>query len=294
MNHLILGSGNLGIDLGTWLRTIGHKVIKTTRNGGDESNTWNYPKDGMDRLWPIVEENKIDIIWNCIGCGSVELGEEHFTSQFMMSVGLTERLLSTFTEQNVICFDSNYSNRPISKYGLNKKFQRQLVEHHWKKNKFKCFNIMIESLYGTYYPEKCLPLKIVANAIKHEKIGCHYNHICPTPTDWLGEQLAKGLDAILKNENPNIRIKPRGSVSTSEFARTVLDMAGMIEIPVNEMGKDKWRPEVTEQEGFHPLLLSRDTATWQELLMERRSYYKDLFLNVRQVSAPYQQDQASQ
>jgi len=286
MKHIILGAGNLGIDLYLKLEELGHDVTLFCSKKIEVFNCieWSYGLYGVDML----KDYSPDVVWNCIGCGSVQEANDSMSAQFSLCVGLTQKLVVSFPGKFVITFGSNYATGTIdSLYALNKKFQDDLVSYYDKfKNReqvatVKC--IEIGNLYGRHRPEGTLPYKLLKSFLKSSIVELPENLICPTPSDWVASEIARDLMPFLCSEMVFFHLAPKDKVSILDFARNLLEDPGCeLSRIYRSKGINSYVPMVTNIERSHIVPHQFMPPTWSDLFKPYKKFYRDLFENVSQ------------
>lgn len=273
MKHIILGAGNLGQDLALELEGAGHEVKLLKRED------FSYPRHNVGYIGYYDDHFNADVIWNCIGCGSVNEGINTFSGQFSVSAGLTQKLVKFFPDKTVITFSSDYAREPKSLYGLNKKFQDQLVEFLQGQGA-SIRSIRVTGLYGSHFPEKGLPLKLLKNNYEKDYVDFPSNKVCLTPTDWLAERIVKDLDLIL-SEKKIFSIAPAQPVQVRRIAILMLEEVGEcldgLKKKYGTKGFDTSRPSAPIMD--HNLAHECED-TCLSLLVDRLPFYKSTWASM--------------
>lgn len=185
MKHFIVGMGNLGTDIYLKLKEKGE----------------------------TFELNNPDYVWCTAGAGGPGYD---FEKQIKTHVLLPYGLIQRFPNSKIILFSTMYLHNDhdgkMSHYALTKKtMETMAIKYH---------NVTIYrvgSLYGTHFPTKTFPGKIVSKLLNNESLTFPVNIVAPTPTAWLAEQLVNNL-------NPNARLLnlcPSGFVSIYDWAKLI-------------------------------------------------------------------------
>lgn len=252
--HLILGAGNLGLDLKLQAEKRGDLALVASRSSG-----WDYTKQGLD---PIrIQLAWATDIWCTIGAGSIEGAERDFRDYADLHIKLPMELVQNAPhEVRIHLFTTNYIRASETKrtlYARSKKYMEKLV---LSTNRPNVSIYEVQSLYGTHKPWSCFPGKVIKSYLdKKEPISVPSNECVPTPTDWLAESILM-LDPI--GFVP--RCWPDGYVSQLVWASTL--------VPTNkELFIDYRRP--IEQEG--QMVISNKNGC-KTLWADRAQFWKGL------------------
>ena len=247
MRHAILGNGNLGAALikECLKNNMDFKVFSTTTG-------WKYPTASLQKIHDYLPNH----VWVTVGAGSVEQARTDYKSFVDLHIRLPLELAQTLNCSVALhLFSTDYCNvAPQSLYALSKKHMEEAVIMTQRP---LTYIYRVGSLYGTAKPQKCFPHKILMKAGK--KIALPPNCVCPTPVDWLAQELmAPILELEQFKELTPITIAPGGCVTVKEWGEMILgeevDMAAM----------DKLRPmECTHK--------SDVTPSWLELWKVRNN-----------------------
>lgn len=203
MDHIVLGCGNLGIDLFDELRK--RYEVELTK----EVNI------------PELLRKQPKVIWCCIGAGGPG-GDK--LKQLAAHVDLPHAIAEAFqnTPTKIFFFSTHYLNEdPLgsrSHYALTKVNMEQFMSGY---PKVRC--IRIGSLYGKHRPLSTLPGKIILNANKLSRLNASVNNVTPTPTRWLAEQFVE--EAIWERffDYPKVfSYGPSGYVSVSHWIHQIM------------------------------------------------------------------------
>jgi dTDP-4-dehydrorhamnose reductase len=241
MRHIVLGAGNLGKDLTEHLSALNY--------GPDAAIPWCYPTDG---IMPVLV-NKPEVIWCCVGAGSVEGAKNNMPLYIDLHVRLAAELLQ-FTPPGVhlIFFSSDYAANelspsdpeqstlaPKSLYACSKLWLEHLVK---TTDRSRAVVIRIGSLYGNHRPDKTFPGKLRKNCSNLSSIDLPINRVTPTPTWWLAEILASNWRALFsRNRVPVHHLAPTGNVTTLGWARLFMDE----KFSIKPSGFDAERPAMS-------------------------------------------------
>lgn len=254
MKHLILGAGNLGLDLKEKLLSEGHDVVVVSQNDA----SFNYPVDSVETLLNYIEP---EFIWNTIGAGSVEQSERDLVPFIDLHVRLVADL-TKHAECPVINFSSDYAaseSQPSnpkasgfkSRYAMTKNMMENVILFSGRKD---VKAIRVSSLYGKHKPAKTYPVKIK----NRENLAFSLNECTPTPTAWLAKELVNNLPAIFSQDWPIVHFAPAGRTSYADWASLILG-----EAEVKEFKIDNSRPVVSNL--GNSILPKETLANWKDL-----------------------------
>lgn len=227
--HAILGAGNLGQDLARELTRRGHATAAVfSRCTGFDATSRNDLE--------VVLGGRYDVIWLCIGYGSVAEAKEtpEVADYFHRQLPL---LLATrkHARTRLVVFSSDYaaSERwpdqrqpnpsPRSTYaGLKVAMEAQIAALDAPRVSV----IRVGSLFGEHKPQATLPGKILRNfgMANGPVVRLPSNLITPTPTLWLAGVLAQHPARIFDDAGSRLHhCAPAGNVSVADFGTFVLD-----------------------------------------------------------------------
>lgn len=168
----------------------------------------------------VMKAWKPDFIWCCAGTGGPTKDHEQVMKQIDTNLGLTSELLDAFNKTTVkLCFFStHYLNQDphgsLSTYSATKRDMEKMCGGFPNAYIFR-----VGSLYGTHLPGRTFPGKIVPKLMRLDPLILPQNHVSPTPTEWLAEQLLWRFDPATKLQV----ISPSGSFSVYDWGVMVSD-----------------------------------------------------------------------
>jgi dTDP-4-dehydrorhamnose reductase len=265
MKHLVLGCGNLGLDL-------------VDRLGPDAQTLvgWRYPESSMD----AVIAGDWDVVWCCIGAGSVEHSLAHFDEHVRAHVLLPQLLMTKLApETRLVLFSTDYVahtkatytpemqlRNPRSFYAYTKAWMEQLALMGFPQYCHPNVRVVrVGSLYGERLPHKTFPGKLRSNYPKPARLALPENRVSPTPTRWLADFLVTHLDDLFDKPYPIAHCAPVGNVSLREWGERILGP----EYVVTSRGMDGMRPHTSDLRcNFAPAptveeLLEQFTPFWR-------------------------------
>lgn len=238
--HIIIGKGNLGLDLQSVLNAAGISTFMISGSDG-----LHYPSLEFDKCIDNLKDTQIiEYVWITAGAGSVGAVDANPTNGLDTHVRMYLDLTTKFHEQMIIGFStdyvasqnilhSNYSQgEPQSLYALTKKWLEDLALFY-KNPKFKI--IRVSSLYG-HNNDKSFPYRITELSKTNKQMKFVENAVTPTPTRWLAEKLVENMKLIEAYKHPIIHLAPYGSISAREWAKLVTG------IEYESAGIDNTRP----------------------------------------------------
>lgn len=222
MKHLVLGNSNLAYDLNLALLDEDYEVRH------------HRPDKGANIVYHI-DFSTADAIWVAMDDMTHHQSEADYKQAFMklMEIPLDVVKMSRPDQKIVLfsdaCVGDEQNPEDLFAWNDDIKSWKQLalqtlqlaLRKHYRQN--VCI-IRTSNLYGIHKPEQCLPglwrmgkLDLVESS----------NRICPTPTDWLAEIMARTFkqeNALLFDKEHTIlhALCPDGSVRVSEFAKRVV------------------------------------------------------------------------
>lgn len=200
MKHLVLGNGNLGIDLALSLDRHGYAV--------------DFPQD---KHHPASFKNDHhDVVWCAAGAGGPGgSAQAHFETHLMLPVALAE------FAPKLILFSTAYLNRDpegvFSDYSMSKSFMERAMA---QRENVRC--LRVGSLYGVHRPLRTFPGKILELESKGLLRKSAQNVVTPTPTEWLADELVEtkvweSFDSVKSGSN----IAPMGCCPISEWIEMI-------------------------------------------------------------------------
>jgi dTDP-4-dehydrorhamnose reductase len=238
MKSVIIGRGNLGLDLAQALTIVGHNVEILSRSTGYNWRTGH----------PSLKD--ADYVWVTAGHGSVDAAANDPEGCFDTHMHMPLKLAMTLPQDTrLICFSSDYAASesqpwspgmtnvaPRSLYATSKIAMELGLKSLGRKNTF-C--VRVGSLYGSHYPERCFPGRILQRFPKPCKVMMPMNRTSPTPTPWIANVLSRHL-YMFQGDFRVFHCGPKGMVSVVTWAKIVLGDQYEIE----SKGFDQTRPLV--------------------------------------------------
>jgi dTDP-4-dehydrorhamnose reductase len=234
--HVIIGRGNLGIDLAQALSEKGHEARILTRS------------DGFDWRLDIPKLTQADFVWIAAGFGSVEQTKRDpqgaFDTHVLMPVGIAS---AARPETRVIAFSSDYAadeeapwspgstnTKPRSIYAVTKISMELALRALGRKN---TFSVRVCSLYGDSFPSHTFPGRILSRYPNPGIVPLPQNRTTPTPTKWVADVLSRHLESF-DGEYRTYHCAPMGMISVAEWGRIVLGSGYQVDVT----GLDPTRP----------------------------------------------------
>lgn len=237
MKHVVIGRGNLGLDLTEVLTESGHSVrLLSTSLGFDfKKLDANFFAD-------------TDYVWIAAGFGSVESTKKDFMGAVDTHVNMPIQIAKLLPELcRMICFSSDYAAdeknpwspggtdmNPKSLYAVTKVAMELALRALGRKHTFA---VRIGSLYGKHFPSKTFPGRLLERYPNPTKLTLPMNRTTPTPTRWIAYVLSRNLVKFVGDFRV-FHCAPQGMVSVKEWGRIILGDAYTIETH----GFDQSRP----------------------------------------------------
>lgn len=257
MRHLLIGKGNLGLDLHDAFMYRDHTVAITSRSDG-----FRWP----DYLEDILNFNPTHV-WVTAGAGSVAEAKTQLSHMLDTHVTLPVQLaLRLPKDVHLGVFSTDYvasqwklndpraiTSKPLSLYAVTKLSMEYALQHL---NRPRSTIFRVGSLYGRHFMERCLPIKILRNKPK----ALPTNTIIPTPTEWVADTIASNLDAgcFWADGLSKHHVAPSGTpISVADFGRLLIGDW------VQDGPLDKDRPQYSEL----GCTLGRKAEHWLSLLL---------------------------
>lgn len=238
--HVIIGKGNLGVDLKIALEAIGYKAVILTKSEGF--------------LWPggysqIMNHNP-DHVWITAGFGSVQECSNNFSGALATHTAMPLELardLPTYVKLGIFSTDyvanEKYPDSEIAFidnaktfYAMSKLWMERGIANS---NRPLTSIFRVCSLYGQHFPEKTFPGKLLAKYPNPCELNLPENEVVPTPTWWIAKKLALNLEVLFLKKGRNIlHVAPSGSTTTMEWGRRILGE----DYTIKSSGLDPLRP----------------------------------------------------
>lgn len=270
--HLIIGKGNLGLDLKAELEATGAWVEMITASEGFE---WPESRPLIDKMMP-------DCVWITAGFGSVGEAENicemdkvlntHFELPLGLALWLPKQTKLAIFSSDYVASESEpksaakHTQRPLSIYS-SIKIAMELAIQATKRPLTTVFRV--GSLYGGHFPERGLPGKLRNSFPEPCELELPNNWVCPTPTWWIAKHLVDGYlkpNSMFNSRAPmRHHIAPIGGLTVHQWGKLILGD----KYTVHCRGGDPKRPS------FSGLGLSfgSDESTWEQLWKEHNRMF---------------------
>lgn len=229
--HLIIGGGNLGLDLAAEIRRQGeHAELLTRANGFDIRK--------VPQLVRQVNRPDVDVLWYCVGFGTVAEAKAAETTDIAEFVHYTvPTILAKFAASHVrlVVFSSDHAAdeahadrtarhnpTPRSHYAaLKVKMERTLRYFDRPQTAI----VRIGSLYGVHKPQETFPGKVLRSFAGSDMIiSLPENLVTPTSTMWLAWLLITHQDSLFSDMGATLHhAAPDGNVSVRDWAIMILE-----------------------------------------------------------------------
>jgi dTDP-4-dehydrorhamnose reductase len=238
--HVIIGRGNLAIDLQLALIAAGDEAIIETRSTGFE-----WPK-GLSKILTMNP----GFVWVTAGFGSVEQCAMNLTGALATHVAMPLELAKNLpATTRLACFSSDYvadeeypdqpgcwNDKPQSWYAQSKLWMELGLE---RMNRPLTATFRVSSLYGDHFPERTFPGKLRLGAPRMTHFTLPDNIVVPTPTWWLANRLVSDMDEVFSPKGSYLyHLAPSGGVSTLDWGRMILGY----NYEITSRGLDPLRP----------------------------------------------------
>lgn len=240
MRHVIIGKGNLGVDIELAAKAVGHEAHMFTSSEGFE-----WPKSA-----PAIKELQPDYLWVAAGYGSVEQCKANPQKAFETHLQLPLGLIRDMGDNTKIgLFSTDYAaddsepdnankinSKPKSMYAFTKIAMEMAVKLTARPN-VSVFRV--SSLYGGNYPHKTFPGKLMMKYPKPAEVFLPQNFIAPTSTKWIANTIIDSLPILF---SPAMALfhncAASGGTTVMNFGRKILGE----EYTFNSNGMDWNRP----------------------------------------------------
>lgn len=262
MNHIIVGKGNVGVELFQAIKKAGESARILTRSEGFE-----FPTD-----LPHMHQLNPDYIWITAGAGSVESAKLNFKEHLRTHVMLPKIIMEEFKPEVKVCiFSSDYAadeeqpsnpelfnTKPRSLYALGKTTMEQMVKLSGRPNTSV---VRIGSVYGAQFYDKTLPGKLHKRFPTPCQLDLPMNRVTPTPASWIAEMLMKHKEKLFTDKPTLHHLAPSGSVSMYNWGQKILGE----DYKVHSKGFDNERPLCSNL----MCTLEQNVPDWSELWQGR-------------------------
>lgn len=250
MRHIVLGAGNLGIDLVDSLRKKNGilDVNLLSKSGG-------FDVTDPNQMNAMLTSGIYDCIWYAVGFGSVAEAKESPNLAHLFHVKIP-KVITQFANKDakLVFFSSDYAadeNQPHRPDMIN---PTPKSNYAFLKAQMECELFQLErpntaiirvgSLYGISKPMQTFPGKI----IKNFSDGFCYrelpqNIVTPTPTLWVSHMLAENFESLFSDRGViTHHCAPRGNTSIRDWAIMILERTKIDYRLTNRVFYDESRP----------------------------------------------------
>lgn len=222
--HVIIGKGNLGMDLYLALKQMGHKACVKSKSSG-----FLWP----DSLPDLLAENPTHV-WVTAGAGSVEQCQQNPGRAIDTHVRLPLELCARLPREVKIClFSTDYvadenkikdplarRSQPQSFYALTKLMMEMGVQQLQRP---RIAVVRVGSLYGVHFYERTLPGRLETAFPEPSIVSLPMNHIGPTPTSYIARVLAANQARVFLDWGPTFHhLGPSVGMTVLKFGQLVL------------------------------------------------------------------------
>lgn len=248
MKHLIIGGGNLGLDLLGEARRRGHEAILLTKSRG-------FDCEKMVDLIGAVAKTDYDVLWYCVGGTKVgkAIGSYASSTRINVTMPLVVARVAPRSARLVffsgeVCADESAPDRPersnAAPVGHFAQIKLAAEEHILRTERPFTTIVRVGPLYGARKPAETFPGRVLGafGFNRDSSLEFPANLVTPTPSLWVAAVLierlqaevagpsAKRLAALGPHALPSVEIvhcAPRGNVSVRDWA--VLTLQGLRE-----------------------------------------------------------------
>ncbi len=229
--HLIVGAGNLGVDIG--LRLAGEP-------GGVNEVVFAGRRQGLDctdfsALLRLVTPVPYDYIWWCVGGWSVEQFKAD-AEQGHKVMYAAPRLVAQYAHprSRLMFFSTDYCAHeehmarpdlqvqvPTSEYAEVRKDLESFIAKYRRPHTAV---FRLGSLYGAHHPQNTFPGKVLArHGAGTARIDIPLNDVTPTSTKWAAAMVCHNRELLVSEEGPKRHhLAPRGNVALRDWAKMLL------------------------------------------------------------------------
>lgn len=224
MQHVIIGRGNIGMDIQLAAEKLGHKVQMFTPSEGFE-----WPES-----IPAIRLLQPDYVWVTAGFGSVEQCKNDPEGAFRTHLELPIGLMKEMPENVQIgLFSTDYvaddgemdnanklTNKPRSIYALTK-MAMELAVKIMARPRVSVFRVC--SVYGSHFPMRTFPGKLLDKYKNPCEVFLPQNFITPTSSAWIADSIISSLPLLF---SPAVSLfhncAASGGTTVMNFGRKVL------------------------------------------------------------------------
>jgi dTDP-4-dehydrorhamnose reductase len=272
MKHAIIGAGNLGIDLFLEInaRRLGEPVLISQSRGVDVLDP--------DQIVAKLVAVKPDMVWYCVGGGSVTEAKESPLGSMMLNCATPLAIMDVLPAlTRFVAFSTDYvadESRPDVNHAVNPfprseyARQRAFFESEMKRIQRPYSSVVrVGSLYGVHKPERTFPGKILTNfGFSTAQIRLPQNLVTPTPTRWLAGILLRELDQLCQDYGTTFEhVAPDGNVSVKDWGKFVLRGLREDDAFIWKKGDDFWDKERPLVSALGNTLVRRGNHHWYDL-----------------------------
>lgn len=221
--HVIIGKGNLGIDISIAAKAMGNDARIFTSSDG-------FTLDSI----PQIAALQPDYLWVTAGFGSIEQCKANPYKAFDTHLGLPISVIQSMPECTRIgLFSTDYVadphdldnpnkmvSDPRSLYALSKASMERAVK---MMNRPNVTVFRVSTLYGTHLPMKTLPGRLLTKFPSPCTIKLPQNHVTPTSTHWISEIILNSLPLLFSPVGPQFHnCAASTGTSVMNFGRRIL------------------------------------------------------------------------
>lgn len=234
MRHAIFGAGNLGLDLFNELVQRGEQasIYSSGANG--------FSVENLDAVTSVLERGRFDVVWYCVGGGSVREAKEQPERSQLYHLGIPGWIMQKAPPSTCLVFFSSDAaadeDHPANPYActvlprsefavLKLELERQVLA---EARRPRTAVVRVGSLFGSYKPLECFPGKLIAKFGFDPLLTLRIpsNLVTPTPTMWAAALLVNEArhGGLFDDKRPLIHhCAPDGNLTLWDWGTFVLE-----------------------------------------------------------------------
>lgn len=244
MKHIILGSGNLGMDLFHELGLNKNNRTAIYSRSTEMKATVEGGKLKGDVNEYDIANSKPDVVWCTFGNGGPCNNPMHSIEQFELLHNFPLRLAKALQEfsphTKLVLFSTHYLNEK----GSAEKSLYAMAKRSMEMSMASFKNVItyrVGSLYGVHKPATTLPGKIYSKFLDGQTTFlASLNMVTPTPTEWLAKVLVEQESWM--QDHSVMSIGPSGYMTIHQWINEILEMVPNAQFKVIPNGVDSTYP----------------------------------------------------
>jgi dTDP-4-dehydrorhamnose reductase len=221
MKHLVIGAGNLGIDIHNRLRDSGYPVVMCSRSNCHDI------LDLREREEFLEYAKGFDVVWYCVGFGSIKEAVDDAFTAHQIHLEIPSQLIKVC--KHVVFFSSDYvadERFPKSIDAHASKLRSHYAHLKWRmecavNQSENATAIRVGSLYGSHKPMSTFPGRLLKNMQQKNAVMLPLNLVTPTSTAWLSEILVQNFDRLCEGHERIHHAAPHGFVTVRQWGSLI-------------------------------------------------------------------------